>query len=115
LITNQFKISEDIDLNDKIDSDTVSDDSEESIINPIIDYTIEELKSKTVQELPVICKKFNIRPGKRLKGELGNHIYSIVNDTKRSEKIASMNNNLKDIEFSNTPLHHIWYKTNFNT
>jgi len=26
-----------------------------------------------------------------------------------------MNNNLKDIEFSNTPLHHIWYRTNFNT
>jgi len=78
------------------------------------DYTLEYLQGKTVKDLREICRRNNIRPGRRKKGELTLHIYNVLSHPSRHVQRDVFKESLERC-FSVGAPHHDFYRNTFNS
>jgi len=103
--------TEEINLNEGPDYETESESDVE--VEGHSELSLEELKLKSVKELRIICKENNIRPGRRLKRKLAEHIFTVLNNVNRQERSKEIENDLSHC-FYEDALHHTFYRENFN-
>jgi len=78
-------------------------------------YTTKALSDLNVTDLRYICGQYNIKPGRKRKHELINHMAQILNPSVSEESDFKMLQSQIDTTFYATePLQHSFYRTNFN-
>jgi len=116
LITNLFVPNpQQIDLN-IIPTDDITESEELDFEDSAPLYSIDYLTTKTVNDLRKICSEYNIRPGKRNKAKLVEHIFTVLQDPKRrATESETMIKELHQTIFLNDPIHHLFYRSHFNS
>jgi len=78
-------------------------------------YTVESLHQFNVEKLREICSKFNIRPGRKRKHELIEHMVSLINPSASEEtEFASLKMEINNSINNGEPPQHAFYRKYFN-
>jgi len=78
-------------------------------------YTVESLHQFNVEKLCEICSKFNIRPGRKRKHELIEHMVSLINPSASEEtEFASLKMEINNSINNGEPPQHAFYRKYFN-